>query len=85
MTQKDDPRLRSICCEDHLPCPEDSLPPFRPSYAEKICNIKAARTQYNFINSSVYRNVYLPIILYAKYNNDTQSYTVIFWKIPVFG
>ena len=78
MTQKDDPRLRSICCEDHLPCPEDSLPPCRPSYAEKICNIKAARTQYNFINSSVYRNVYLPIILYAKYNNDTQSFTQLF-------
>ena len=34
------------------------------------------RTQYNFINS-VYRNVYLPIILYAKYNIDTQVGLII--------
>ena len=58
------------------------LPP-RPSYAEQFCNIETMGIQYNFINSSVYRNVYLPIILYAKYNNDTQSYTVISWKIRV--
>ena len=66
--------------QDYKPCPEDSLPSSRPSYAEQFCNIEARRIQYNFINSCVYRNVYLPIILYAKYNNDTQSYTVISWK-----
>ena len=55
-----------------------ACPPLCPSYAEQFCNIEAMRIQYNFINSSVYRNVYLPIILYAKYNNDTQSFTQLF-------
>ena len=36
-----------------------------------------SRIQYNSYYC-MYRNVYLPIILYAKYNNDTQSYFQLF-------
>ena len=62
-TEFDDCFRSSIWEVDRPPCPEDSLPPPVPH----------ARTQYNSYYC-MYRNVYLPIILYAKYNIDTHHW-----------